>query len=337
VGSTLTASPGTWTTGATLAYQWRADGAAISGASASTFTPTAAQLGKRLSVQVVGSKASHLPAQAVSAETSAVEPGELTAPTPTIGGTPRVGATLQAQAGTWTAGTNLSYLWLVDGMPAASGTTFVPTAAHLGKPVLLRVTGTRSGYADATRESAAATIGSGVLTAPTPTIGGTAKVGVRLTATPGGWTSGTALAYQWFADGTAIPAATAATFTPGAAQRGKRLTVRVTGTKDGYTSVTRTSAATAAVLAGTLTSSTPRVSGTLRVGRTLSVSRGTWTGGTTFAYQWLVNGVAIKGATRSTYTLTKGTRGKRISVRVTGRKSGYTTVTRTSARTAAVR
>jgi hypothetical protein len=337
VGSTLTAQPGTWTTGATLSYQWRADGTDVSGATSPTFVPGAAQLGKAMSVQVVGTKTNHLPAAAVSSATAAVAPGVLSGPTPTISGTPRVGNRLTAQPGTWTSGTTLAYLWLVDGAPAGSGTTFTPTAEQRGSTVAVRVTGTKPGYTEASRDSGIATIGSGVLTAPTPTITGTPKVGVRLTASPGTWTAGTTLTYQWFADGTAVTGATAATFTPGAAQRTKRLTVRLTGAKDGYTTTSKASVATAAVAAGTLTSATPRVSGTVRVGRTLSVSRGTWTSGTTFTYQWLANGTAIKGATRSTYTLAKATKGKRISVRVTGRKAGYATVTRTSARTAAVR
>ncbi len=48
VGVKLTASPGTWTpSGATYAYQWYADGVAVSGATKRTFTPLAAQLGRR--------------------------------------------------------------------------------------------------------------------------------------------------------------------------------------------------------------------------------------------------------------------------------------------------
>jgi hypothetical protein len=86
-----------------------------------------------------------------------------------------------------------------------------------------------------------------------------------------------------------------------------------------------------------LTASTPKVSGTPKVGRRLSVKRGTWTSGTSFSYRWLANGRAVKGATRSTFVVPRSLKGKRISVRLTGRKSGYTTVTRTSARTSTVR
>jgi hypothetical protein len=171
----------------------------------------------------------------------------------------------------------------------------------------------------------------------TPAIAGTPEVGVRLTAQPGTWTDGAALTYQWLADGSALSGATATSFTPGAAQRGKRISVRVRGAKTGHTATTLTSKASAPVAYGTLRTSTPRISGTPKVGRRLSVVRGTWTAGTSFSYRWYANGKAIAKATRSTYTPTKGVKGKRISVRVTGRKAGYATVTTTSARTAAVR
>ena len=92
-----------------------------------------------------------------------------------------------------------------------------------------------------------------------------------------------------------------------------------------------------AVAYGTLTTAAPRISGTVKVGRRLSVVRGTWTAGTAFTYRWYANGRAISGATRSTYVPTKGVKGKRLTVKVTGRKTGYTTVARVSARTAAVR
>ena len=47
--------------------------------------------------------------------------------------------------------------------------------------------------------------------------------------------------------------------------------------------------------------------------------------------QWLRDGKAIRGATKMTYALTTADRGDRISVQVTGRLTGYTTLTRTSA------
>ncbi|MBK7821914.1 MAG: hypothetical protein IPJ61_12775 [Tessaracoccus sp.] len=48
------------------------------------------------------------------------------------------------------------------------------------------------------------------------------------------------------------------------------------------------------------------------------------------SYRWLRNGKAVKGAAKSTYKLKKADKGKKITVKVTGKKSGYTTVAKTS-------
>ena len=73
----------------------------------------------------------------------------------------------------------------------------------------------------------------------------------------------------------------------------------------------------------------PVVSGTTTVGSTLSCTTGTWTNSpTSFAYQWLRNGVAISGATASTYVVVAGDLGTSISCLVTATNafgSGVTT------------
>ncbi len=173
------------------------------------------------------------------------------APTPTVSGTPRVGAPLLATTGTWMTGVALSYRWYVDGSPvsAATGPSYTPGPADLGKPVHVAVTGTRLGYPDVTTTSAdTALVGLGVLTTTKPTIGGKARVGRTLTAKPGAWTSGTTFTYTWFADGVAIKHATAKKLVLAKAQRGSRVTVRVTGSHPGYQGQTLASARTARVI-----------------------------------------------------------------------------------------
>ena len=46
----------------------------------------------------------------------------------------------------------------------------------------------------------------------------------------------------------------------------------------------------------------PVVSGTAQVGKVLSSTTGTWTGATSYAYQWAGNSAKIAGATAATYT-----------------------------------
>ena len=83
------------------------------------------------------------------------------------------------------------------------------------------------------------------VTAAVPQIGGTVKVGKKLTADPGAWGPGqVALSYQWYRSGGKIEGATQAVYTLKAADKGKTITVKVTGKKAGYTTKSATSKAT---------------------------------------------------------------------------------------------
>ncbi|WP_157073111.1 ExeM/NucH family extracellular endonuclease [Kribbia dieselivorans] len=81
---------------------------------------------------------------------------------------------------------------------------------------------------------------------------------------------------------------------------------------------------------------TPTITGTAKVGTTLRAVPGTWDDGVKLTYQWKRNGVAIAGATKTWYKLGAADAGKRITVTVTGTKTGYVTVAKTSARTRVV-
>ncbi|GAA1476241.1 hypothetical protein GCM10009623_06870 [Nocardioides aestuarii] len=81
----------------------------------------------------------------------------------------------------------------------------------------------------------------------------------------------------------------------------------------------------------------PSVTGTPRIGQTLTADTGTWRSATTYAVQWLSAGTPITGATGTTLEVTKALHGTRISVRVTATASGYADGTATSARTPQVR
>nr|WP_204462013.1 carboxypeptidase regulatory-like domain-containing protein [Agromyces cerinus] len=323
-GATLTAKPGTWTTGTTFTYQWYADGTAISGATASTFTPAPAQAGRQLTVRVTGSLAGYATIAKLSPATGKV----YLSPTPTLTGTTAVGSTLTASAGTWTTGSTLKYQWYANGtaITGATAKTFKLTTTQAGKQITVRVTGSLTAYPTSSRTSAAtlkvATVGS-------PTISGAAATGATLTAKPGTWTTGTTFTYQWYSNGTAISGATASTFTPASAQAGRQLTVRVTGSLAGYATIAKTSPATGKVFLAP----TPTITGTTVVGATLTAAPGTWTTGTTLKYQWYASGTAITGATAKTFKLTSAQAGKQVTVRVTGSLTAYPTTSRTSAAT----
>uniref|UniRef100_UPI0018E59981 cell wall-binding repeat-containing protein n=1 Tax=Homoserinimonas sp. OAct 916 TaxID=2211450 RepID=UPI0018E59981 len=86
------------------------------------------------------------------------------------------------------------------------------------------------------------------MVAGSPTIRGTAQVGIKLTSAPGTWVPASpAFTYQWAANGTAISGATGTSYTPTAADAGKTLTITYTGKQTGYVTTLATSAATKAV------------------------------------------------------------------------------------------
>ncbi|GAB4100705.1 S8 family serine peptidase [Sinomonas halotolerans] len=272
------------------------------------------------------------PAAALAAPVAS--PSALSGPVPTVGGTAKVGSTLTATAGTWEpAPVELAYQWKRGGVaiPGATAAAYTAVAADAGTSLSVTVTGTKSGFDPVSQTSAGtAAVAAGTLASSAPTISGTAKVGYTLKANPGTWTAGTSFRYQWYRSGAAISGATGQYYKLVAADRGRTMTVRVTGSQAGYTSVSRLSAATAAVAAGTLVSSTPTISGTAKVGYTLKANPGTWTAGTSFYYQWYRSGWAIKGATGQYYKLTSVDRYRGIKVRVIGVKAGYTSVARFS-------
>ena len=174
-----------------------------------------------------------------------------------------------------------------------------------------------------------------------PTISGTAKVGKTLTAKAGTFSMAGKVSYQWLRNGAAISGATASTYTLRSADQGKRISVRTTlkPTTPGYGHAVRSSAQTAKVVIGDAPKATtlPKISGTVKVGKKLTATRGSWSlTGLTYTYRWQRDGKDITGATKSTYVLTKADAGKKIRVKVTASRAGYTTGTARSNPTVAV-
>lgn len=171
---------------------------------------------------------------------------------------------------------------------------------------------------------------------PSPSISGTKKVGSTLTAKVGTWASGVTKQYQWMRGSEVIPGATGKTYKLVGADAGKKIRVRVTGTRSGHTIGVRYSSYTSAISKGTLTSAAPKITGTRAVGKTLTATTAGWSSGVKFSYQWKVNGRAVKGATSQTFTVPTSAYGKRVTVTVKGTKAGYTSKSRTSGKTSAI-
>jgi hypothetical protein len=267
-----------------------------------------------------------------------------TKPTPKLTGSVRVGGTVKVSIGTWKpTPASFSYRWLLDGeaIPDATDASYVPTVEQLGGKLSVEVTATRLGILDPNpvKVSKQVTIGIGSLKTATPKVTGTRKVGSMLTAVPGAWTEGTAFAYQWYRSGKALSGATAETYTLVGADAGRRVTVKVTGSLEGYKSASKSSSKPSATKKGTLGKpDSIAVDGTPAVGAPLTVSfSGAFTPDPVkLSYAWYVGGKVVKGATKSSYTPSSSNLGKTVQVRVTASRTGYSTTSVTSPKSPAV-
>ena len=247
VGQTLTANVAAWTPAASFTYQWYRGSSKISGATGKTYLLQPADLGKSISVEVTGSKDGYATKSVKSAD-GTVATGTFTAK-PTISGTTKVGSALTAVAGTWAPKATFKYQWYrgTAAIAKATGKTYVLQPADLGKSISVKVTGSAAGYTSKTVASAGKKITAGTLTAATPTITGTLKAGSTLTAKPGTWKAGTStkvtFKYQWLVAGKAVAGATKSTWKVPTSAKGKKVTVKVTGSATGYTAQAKTSAA----------------------------------------------------------------------------------------------
>ena len=165
-----------------------------------------------------------------------------------------------------------------------------------------------------------------------PTISGTVRVGQTLTVDTSGIADADGLnnavfAYQWLSDDADIGGATGSTYTLVDDDEGRTIKVRVTVTDDVGNETTLTSAATEAVEAKRNTAATgrPIISGTVRVGETLTadttgIGDADGLANVSYSYQWVVTDggayIDISGETGATYTLASTDRGLYILVRV---------------------
>lgn len=164
-----------------------------------------------------------------------------------------------------------------------------------------------------------------------------AAVGSTLRALPPTWSqSGVTETWQWLRNNVAIPGQTGTTYVVATDDVGKKISVRVTGSKSGYADgVTVSDPVTGGSGPGDpggtvppASTGRPGISGTVQVGGQLSATPGSWSASATpkYAYQWLRNGAPIAGATSSKYRLTPSDAAQAVSVRVTATVSGQSGV-----------
>ncbi len=297
-------------TGSGLTYQWRVNGASISGATASSYTATTA--GSYTVVVTNGGCTTTSAAATVAVNAS---------PTASVTAS---GATSFCTGGnvvlTAATGTGYTYQWRNNGTNISGATASSYTAAATGS-YTVRVT---SGGCTTTSAATQVTVSA----APSATI----TAGGATTFCNGGSVvlnanTGTGLTYQWRKNGINISGATAITYT--ATTNGSYTLVVTSGgcsTTSAATSVTVNAAPTASITAGGATS--------FCTGGNVVLSA---TAGTGYTYQWRRNGTNLSGATTSSYTAsTAGSYTVLVTSGACSSTSAATTVTVSTAPTATI-
>ena len=297
---------------AAFAYQWLAGDTAIGGASASTYTVAAGDVGKTIKVRVTFTDDVGNEESLTSAPTAAVKQA-LTASVHSAPASHDGSAAFTFELRfSEKPREDFSYVTLGDHAFAVTGGT-VANVRRLepGKNVRWEITVQPSGDADVTlslpvttdcaSQGAICTGDGRMLSAEVevtvsgpgsqpssqensaatgaPTISGTAQVGKTLTASTSGIADADGLtsatfAYRWLADDAEISGATGSSYTLTSSEQGKAVKVRVTFTDDAGHEESLTSGATAAVAAKPNSPATgqPTISGTAQVGETLTAS-----------------------------------------------------------------
>jgi len=334
VGSELTASTPAWTPAAEeYSYAWLRDGEPVG--VGPSYIVQAGDSGGSITAISRGSSEGYLSVVVVSDPVSIPGTPFVQTAKPTISGTPKVGSKLTASVGAWTpAATSSTFRWYRAGQPIAGATSATYTLAEAdgGKKLSVRVTGSLATYQTTTVSSAELAIAKAVFSkSPVPTISGSRAVGTTLKAVTGTWTPAASFTYQWSRNGVAIATATASTYKVVAADAGKKIAVRVTGARLGFETLAKSSAQSTVALQKLTKTPKPTISGTAKKGKTLKVKAGSWAPATvSLTYQWERNGKKIAKATKASYKLTSKDKGKKITVVVTGKKAGFTTVAKES-------
>lgn len=250
-----------------------------------------------------------------------------TQPIATIAGSAAYGQTLTATVDP--SRTVRSYAWLRDSqrIDEANSSTYTLTAADVGHQVSIQV-GTTWLNQWVSRVSAPVTVQLATLTQTgMPTIAGSPISDQTLTAAATVWAENPSVAVQWLRDGQPIDGATGCTWRLTSADAGHQLAVRATATLASYATATVDSDPVTVQPGVIVNTRPPTVTGTPKVGNTLTGNTGAWSPAASVARQWLRDGQPIAGAIGSSYTAAAADAGHRITFQVAASRPGYTTST----------
>lgn len=254
-----------------------------------------------------------------------------------IAGTAK-GLTKVTATGAVTGASAYRYQWLLNGQPiiSAEESTFTPTLDMVGGALSVQVTGFAVGRLPSAATSAAQTVAPATLyyrtgTKATATVSGRTRVGEVLTVAGLDWVSdlgttpaGLTLSYQWLRNGKLIKGANKSTYRLTFRDLKKRIQAKELPSAPGFqTDAQSRSFTTSKVRTGKLMSPRPSIGGKAKVGKRVKARTSGWTRATKFRYQWFVGKRAVRGATGKKLRITRSMKGKKIAVKVTGRKKGF--------------
>lgn len=351
--STLSAPAPTWasdtdSSSTTVSWQWQylkgKKWLALAGRTASTLVIPESYIGKSIRVVITARTTGFAPkVHTTNPSVVVISP----APTATLdvsnSGSPKVGLPMVVSLGTWTTpGVAVKYAWqsrpsgggTFTAIPKATSATYKPTEADHGRELRVVITGTKKNFRTATLSGIVGVVGNGTLhlkaagelsdngsvysiTPPTFVEGPAAVASIQWSAiTPGGSTTVLGTGLTW----------------PVAGLETKQVLAFVTMSRAKYgvdqTWVVGTSPASLQIqLPGTLTYG----GGVARVGQTVTVSNGTFSGlqPQGYTYQWQYSHPVtntytdIPGAVNQTYTIDRAYVGRTLVVQVLGHHSGY--------------
>lgn len=246
-----------------VSYQWMRDGAPIVGATGTSYTPSALDRGKPLSVESTSSRDAYEGATSRSAAVQVGAGAFTSVGVPTVTGNAAVGSRLQAAVTSTPASESTQFDWYAGDTLRSSGpSTYEATPADAGLRLTVVARVMRGGYDTVTtpRSTPTAVVAGKQPDKqpdpqPTPAVKVVSAASVSGVAVAGGVLSangpttdvpGTAT-YQWLRDGQPIPGATTQTLTLGPDDVGRRIAVTATVQRTGWTPASSTSVPTAAV------------------------------------------------------------------------------------------
>jgi hypothetical protein len=337
VGNTITANPGSWQpSGAStsLSYEWLAAGVVIEGQTSNTLRLRPEMLNRVISVRVTGVRDGYASTSVTSANSVAITPAPLTSSSvPSVIGSPNIGQELSVNLGSWDEGVSFAYTWRRGTTVVGTSRTYVVQPTDRSAALTVTVTGAKLGYITTTRTSTATALVTGPFIATgTPTISGTSAVGKILTANPGTWSPLPSFTYKWLRNNVVIAGAIGKTYTLVPADLGTEISVEVTPTLTGFGSDRKLSNPTMPIgLGAFINAPAPVISGTLGLGKTLTLSVANWNPVATYSYKWFADGSEIFGETASSWTVNPQSLGKTITAQVTGTAYGFESQTKVSA------